>query len=149
MEQPQGLEDPLLLDHVCQLNKSIYGLKQAPRAWFLQLSQALMALRFIGSIVDTTSLFTLHHHDISIFVLIYVDDIIVTNNSSSSINAHITNLHCDFAVKDIRSLSYFLGIQVTRTSARLHLHQGNMLLICYIELINQPLLLVAQVQNYQ
>jgi hypothetical protein len=27
MEQPRGFVDPLLLDHVCRLHKSLYGLK--------------------------------------------------------------------------------------------------------------------------
>ncbi|XP_042962618.1 uncharacterized mitochondrial protein AtMg00810-like [Carya illinoinensis] len=79
--------------------------------------------RFNGSTVDT-SLFTFHLNDISVYVLIYVDDIIVASNSSSSIDHLITHLSAEFAVKDLGSLSYFLGIQVTKTSEGLHLSQG-------------------------
>lgn len=123
MEQPKGFEDPHLPDHVCRLHKSIYGLKQAPRAWFLRLSQALLALGFNSSTVDT-SLFTFHLNNISVYVLIYVDDIIIASNSSSSIGHLISHLGNEFAVKDLGPLSYFLGIQVTKTSEGLHLSQG-------------------------
>ena len=123
MEQPQGFEDSNFPDHVCFLHKSIYGLKQAPRTWFLRLSQALMELGFTASIVDT-SLFTFHHSTVCVFVLIYVDDIIVTSNADTAIDTLISNLGSEFAIKDLGELSYFLGIQVTKTENGLHLHQG-------------------------
>ena len=81
----------------------------------MRLSQALLAIGFNGSTVDT-SLFTFHLNDISVYVLIYVDDIIVASNSSSSIDHLITHLSAEFVVKDLGSLSYFQGIQVTKTS---------------------------------
>jgi len=82
MEQPKGFEDPAFPDHVCRLHKSLYGLKQAPRAWFMRLSQALLELGFTSSAVDS-SLFMFHLHSIHVFVLIYVDDILVCSNSPS------------------------------------------------------------------
>jgi hypothetical protein len=98
-------------------------LKQAPRAWFLRLSQALLDLGFTDSTVDT-SLFSLHHKFVSIFVLVYVDDIIVTSNTSNAVHALISQLKLEFALKDLGDLSFFLGIQATRDSNGLHLHQG-------------------------
>jgi hypothetical protein len=113
MEQPKGFEDPNFPDHVCLLHKSIYGLKQAPQAWFMRLSQALLDLGFSSSVVDTSH-FMFHHQSIHIFVLIYVDDILVSSNSPSAVSGLIAHLQRDFAVKDLRPLSYFLGIQATR-----------------------------------
>jgi hypothetical protein len=109
MEQPKGFEDPNFPDHVCLLHKSIYGLKQAPRAWFMRLSQALLELGFSSSAVDT-SLFFYHYQSMHIFVLIYVDDVLLSNNSPSAISGLIGHLQRDFAVKDLGALSYFLGI---------------------------------------
>jgi hypothetical protein len=123
MEQPKGLEDPTFPDHVCRLHKSIYGLKQAPRAWFMRLSQALLELGFSNSIMDT-SLFLFHQHSIHIFVLIYVDDILVSSNSPAVVSGLISHLHRDFAVKDLGPLSYFLGIQATRQPQALYLTQS-------------------------
>ncbi|GLT54061.1 hypothetical protein SLA2020_272930 [Shorea laevis] len=81
MEQPQGFVDPLLPDHVCQLHKSLYGLKQAPRAWFHRISQCLLELGFTASSVDT-SLFTYRISGIHIFLLVDVDNIILTGTHS-------------------------------------------------------------------
>ena len=77
MEQAQGFIDANHPDYVCRLHKTIYGLKQAPRAWFTRLCESLQALGFVESQVDY-SLFTVHSHNIHLFVLIYVDDIIIT-----------------------------------------------------------------------
>jgi transposase InsO family protein len=123
MEQPKGFEDTQHPDFVCRLHKSIYGLKQAPRAWFMRLSQALLEIGFTGSLVDT-SLFHYHSSSVSVFVLVYVDDIIVTSNSFPAITTLIDQLKNEFAVKDLGALSYFLGIQASRTTTGLHLHQG-------------------------
>jgi histone deacetylase 1/2 len=119
MEQPQGFEDSNLPDHVCLIHKSIYGL----RTWFLRLSQAFLELGFTASTVDT-SLFTYHHNNVCVFLLIYVDAIIVTSNAVTTIDSLIYNLSFKFAINDLGSLSYFLGIHVTKIENDLHLHQG-------------------------
>jgi hypothetical protein len=87
MEQPKGFVDETKPDYVYKLHKSLYGLKQAPRAWFCRLSQQLLELGFQESINDY-SLFTLHTAKIRIFVLIYVDDILVTGFDASTISTH-------------------------------------------------------------
>jgi hypothetical protein len=92
MEQPQGFVDSSCPDYVCRLHKAIYGLKQAPHAWFKRLSQALLDIGFIGLSVDT-SLFMFHCHLIHLFVLVYVDDIIVTGTHSSAIS-NLFNKFC-------------------------------------------------------
>jgi len=122
MEQPQGFIDETKPDFVCRLHKSLYGLKQAPRAWFQRLSQQLIELGFQASINDY-SLFTLHTDNTKIFVLIYVDDILVTGSCSTQIATLIRNLQSIFQVKDLGSLSYFLGVEADRTSQGLHLCQ--------------------------
>lgn len=82
MRQPPGFVDPIRPTHICQLRWSLYGLKQAPRAWFLQLSEFLLKLGFIGSAADT-SLFILRTSSYVMFMLIYVDDIILTSTPNA------------------------------------------------------------------
>ena len=100
MAQPKGFEDPTNPQFVCKLHKSIYGLKQAPRAWFNRLSTALLSLGFVSSQVDP-SLFTYHRDSNHAFLLVYVDDILVTSNVRSFIDELISNLQLDFAMKDL------------------------------------------------
>lgn len=57
------------------------------------------------------------------FILIYVDDIIVTSNILSYLGDFITTLTTHFALKDLGPLHYFLGIQVFRDSTGFHLTQ--------------------------
>jgi len=123
MEQPRGFVDKTHADFVCKLHKAIYGLKQVPRAWYTRLSQFLLDIGFTASLVDT-SLFLHTSGNIKIFLLIYVDDIIVTGTHPHVITALITRMQQEFPIKDLGPLNYFLGIQVTRTTDGLHLCQA-------------------------
>jgi hypothetical protein len=113
MRQPPGYEDKCNSDYVCKLDKAIYGLKQAPRAWYSRLSSKLHALGFVPSKGDT-SLFFLSNKQVTMFVLIYVDDIIVASSCQETTNHLLNNLEKDFALKDMGDLHYFLGIEVTK-----------------------------------
>jgi histone deacetylase 1/2 len=113
MKQPPGYENPSAPYHVCKLDKSLYGLKQAPRAWFAKLSSKLQELGFLASKADT-SLFIYIKSGIIIFVLVYVDDIIVTSSSNKAITSLLQDLSSTFALKDLGDLHYFLGIEVKR-----------------------------------
>jgi hypothetical protein len=58
------------------------------------------------------------------FILIYVDDILITGTHYSRIRLLLDPLKMDFALKDLGSLSLFLGIQATRDAHGLHLLQS-------------------------
>ncbi|PKU81836.1 Retrovirus-related Pol polyprotein from transposon TNT 1-94 [Dendrobium catenatum] len=77
MRQPPGFEDPNNPNAVCKLHKSLYGLKQAPRQWFQKLTTALQARGFRFSRSDPSLLIYTKYH-VQIYLLVYVDDIIVT-----------------------------------------------------------------------
>ncbi|KAJ1699274.1 hypothetical protein LUZ63_007786 [Rhynchospora breviuscula] len=122
MEQPPGFADPLKPYYVCKLNKALYGLKQAPRAWFQKLKHFLISHQFKPSQSDH-SLFIYMIKDVTIYILVYVDDIIVTGSDKEIIQTLIQALHCNFSIKDLGQLSYFLGIEVTHSITGLHLSQ--------------------------
>lgn len=111
MEQPPGFVDLTLPNHVCLLKRSLYGLKQAPRAWFDRLSQFLLHLGFYCSKADS-SLFIYHDSKLTIIFLIYVDDVLVVGNDDSCITSIIAKLGQKFAIKDLGSLHYFLGMKI-------------------------------------
>lgn len=111
MKQPLGYVDSRFPNHVCRLKKSLYGLKQAPRAWYARLTGYLCGLGFMRSKADS-SLLTRHSGASTIFILIYVDDIIITGTPGNHISLLLTQLQSVFAIKDMGSLHYFLGIEV-------------------------------------
>lgn len=76
-QQPPGFVDPTAPDHVCFLQKSLYGLKQAPRAWYQRFATYIRGLGFAASATDT-SLFVYKEGAATAYLLLYVDDIILT-----------------------------------------------------------------------
>lgn len=76
---------------MCKLDKVLYGLKQAPRAWYARVSSKLYDLGFKASKSDTY-LFIYSKGGVTIFMLIYVDDIIVTSSSSKAVTALLMDL---------------------------------------------------------
>ena len=78
--QPAGFVDSSRPDLVCRLNKSLYGLKQAPRAWYSRFTTLLLILGFTEAKSDT-SLFIYRRGDETAYLLLYVDDIVLTASS--------------------------------------------------------------------
>ena len=111
MRQPPGYENYSTPHYVCKLDKALYGLKQAPRAWYSRLSMQLQHLGFTSSKADT-SLFFYSKGNITVFVLVYVDDIIVASSSQEATTCLLKGLKLEFALKDLGDLHYFLGIEV-------------------------------------
>jgi histone deacetylase 1/2 len=98
MRQPPGFEKMSVPNYVCRLDKAIYGLKQAPRAWYSRLSSKLLKLGFRMSRSDT-SLFIYSKNGITIFMLIYVDDIIVTGSSQEAVTTLLCILRRTFHLR--------------------------------------------------
>ncbi|KAJ4779344.1 polyprotein [Rhynchospora pubera] len=122
MEQPPGFSDSNYPNYVCKLKKALYGLKQAPRAWFSKLKSFLLSHHFISSQADN-SLFFFHSTNTTIYVLVYVDDILITGNNTKAINELMQALDSQFSIKNLGHLNYFLGIEVTNNKSQLHLSQ--------------------------
>jgi hypothetical protein len=114
MRQPPGYQDANKPSYVCTLDKAIYGLKQAPRAWYSRLSTRLCELGFIPSKSDT-SMLIYNRSGVMMYMLIYVDDIIIASSSIEVVVALLRDLKVSFALKDLGDLHYFLGIEVKKS----------------------------------
>jgi hypothetical protein len=77
---------------------------------------------FVPSKGDT-SIFFLHAKAVMMYVLIYVDDIIVASSSPKATVALLRDLEKEFALKDLGEIHYFLGIEVTRRQQGIVLSQ--------------------------
>lgn len=98
---------------VCKLHKALYGLKQAPRQWYERLKAALVQFGFQGSKCDP-SLFVYTRGTNIVYLLVYVDDIIITGSSPAIISGLVNQLNSVFTLKQLGDLDYFLGIEVQK-----------------------------------
>ncbi|WVZ76852.1 hypothetical protein U9M48_024779 [Paspalum notatum var. saurae] len=89
--QPAGFMDPTRPEMVCRLNKSLYSLKQAPRAWYSRFATFLVTLGFTEAKSDM-SLFVYRRGDETAYLLLYVDDIVLTASSQDSLQRIVTSL---------------------------------------------------------
>ena len=102
-EQPTGFVDAEHPDHVCLLSRSLYGLKQAPRAWYQRMDGFLQQLGFSTTRSDT-SLFIYHQGTATAYLLLYVDDIILTASSPGLLQQLTARLRDEFALVDLGAL---------------------------------------------
>ncbi|CAN1222790.1 Retrovirus-related Pol polyprotein from transposon TNT 1-94 [Linum grandiflorum] len=114
MECPPGFDKPSP-DSVCLLHRSLYGLKQAPRAWF-ETFQALILTSGFQQSKNDPSLFTKTTTCGITVLLLYVDDMILTGSDDQGISEICNILNSQFMLKELGELSYFLGLQVTRSA---------------------------------
>ncbi|PKU83242.1 Retrovirus-related Pol polyprotein from transposon TNT 1-94 [Dendrobium catenatum] len=122
MKQPPGFIDSQQPDYVCKLHKSLYGLRQAPRQWYNKLTQSLIQFGFIFSKADPSLLIFTKSH-IQLYLLIYVDDLLLTGNDSTTIDRLLAMLRTQFSLKQLGTIGTFLGIQVHRNASTITLHQ--------------------------
>ncbi|XP_020682249.1 uncharacterized protein LOC110099447 [Dendrobium catenatum] len=96
--------------------------KPAPRQWFQKLTGFLQTHGFRFSHSDPSLLLHTHnntHH----YLLIYVDDILVTGDNSEAIQTLIRDMQTQFAMKQLGQIDFFLGIQVQHTKSGYFLTQ--------------------------
>ncbi|KAH9667538.1 hypothetical protein KPL70_021080 [Citrus sinensis] len=123
MCQPEGFVDLQKPSYVCKLKNALYGLKQAPRAWYDKLRDCLVTKWGLRNSRADTSLFCKRKQSSMIFILIYVDDILITGLNNAELEQFISEFSKVFALKDLGELSYFLGIEVSYVKDDIYLSQ--------------------------
>lgn len=110
MRQPLGYANKACPNHACLLQRSLYGLKQAPRAWFKRLSDYLLTASFRASKTDM-SLFIHSSAGSHVYLLVYVDDILVLGSDSTVVSLVFHGLANVFKMHDQGAPGFFLGIE--------------------------------------
>lgn len=87
-----------------------------------KLSEKLKSLKFYESQADN-SLFILKTKTKDVYILIYVDDILITSFNPNTINRTIASLKESFVVKELNDLHFFLGVEVVQSNEGLYLTQ--------------------------
>ena len=94
---------------VCQLKTPLYSLKQAPRAWHSKITQYLHQIGFKMSKSDN-SLFIRNNTRGQLFIIIYMDDLVIREEHIGDIEHTKKLLSSWFEMKDMKELNYFQGI---------------------------------------
>lgn len=122
MRLPSGVQRNSISD-VCRLRRSLYGLKQAPRAWFEKFYKTLHQLALTQSANDPYLFIRCSGAGITIF-LVYVEDIIITSTDMKGIHQLQESLHSSFYMKDLGTLTYFLGLEVHQLTQGIFVNQS-------------------------
>lgn len=109
VKQPKGYGDET--NKVCKLIKALYGLKESPRAWYECLDKFLISIGFVRSNVDFC-LYTLRTENDTVYLLIFVDDLLICGTDQSKIKRIKVLLSERFQMKDLGKIKEYLGITV-------------------------------------
>jgi len=107
------LEDLRGGNKVCRLREALYGLKQAGRQWHRRLNEKLHSLGLRPTNADPC-VFSTEQKEKTLFVLVYVDDILIFYRSKRDLDNICKGLLQDFDIKDLGEARYCLGIEITR-----------------------------------
>ena len=115
MEQPPGFVAQGESSLVCKLRRSLYGLKQSPRAWFEKFNSIVHAFGMKRSETDHSVFYCHTSSSGCVYLVVYVDDIVITRNDQEKIAQLKEHLFSHFQTKDLGKFEYFLGIEVAQS----------------------------------
>jgi hypothetical protein len=109
MAAPDGLGLPD--SATVKVIKALYGLKQSGRVWYKKIQALLKTLGFERTDSDW-SVFV--NKDKTLFVGVYVDDLVITGPSLTAIKALKVAISAAFPVKDLGNIKMCLGLHIVR-----------------------------------
>ena len=117
MSQPEGFESNERPNQVCKLKRSIYGLKQASRSWNIHFDETVKEFGFIKN-VDEPCVYKKTSGRTIVFLILYVDDILLIGNDIPMLQSVKLWLSNKFSMKDLGEASYILGIKIYRDRSK-------------------------------
>ena len=97
----------------CCLKKSIYGLKQTSRQWYLKFDSTIRKFGFQENI-DDNYVYAKFKNGKCIFLVLYVDDILLSSSDVSLLLETKKFLSSKFDMKDLGEASFVLEIEIHR-----------------------------------
>ncbi|GJZ18409.1 retrovirus-related pol polyprotein from transposon TNT 1-94 [Tanacetum coccineum] len=113
MRQPPGFEEGTS-NKVCLLKKSLYGLKQSPRQWYKRFDVYMISNGFNCSNYDSCVYFKEFAPGMYIYLLLYVDDMLIACKSKSEIEYTKGLLRKEFDMKELGPARKILGMEIVR-----------------------------------
>ncbi|GKF08661.1 retrotransposon protein, putative, ty1-copia subclass [Tanacetum coccineum] len=102
---------------VCKLYRSIYGLKQASRSWNKRFDKEIKKYGFTQN-PDEPCVYKRASGSINVFLILYVDDILLIGNNIPMLQDVKSWLGKCFAMKYLGEAAYILGIKIYRDRSR-------------------------------
>ncbi|GJR52308.1 retrotransposon protein, putative, ty1-copia subclass [Tanacetum coccineum] len=113
MRQPHGFEEGTG-NKVCLLKKSLYSLKQSPRQWYKRFDMYMISNGFSRNNYDNCVYFKEFAPAMYIYLLLYVDDILIACKSKSEIEYTKGLLRKGFDMKELGPARKILGMEIVR-----------------------------------
>nr|GEW44594.1 reverse transcriptase [Tanacetum cinerariifolium] len=107
MRQPPGFEEGTG-NKVCLLKKSSYGLKQSPRQWYKRFDVYMISNEFSRSSYDSCVYFKESAPGMYIYLLLYVDDMLIASKSISEIEYTKGLPRKEFDMKELHPERYLV-----------------------------------------
>ncbi|GJS52670.1 retrotransposon protein, putative, ty1-copia subclass, partial [Tanacetum coccineum] len=120
MRQPPGFEEGTG-NKVCLLKKYLYGLKQSPRQWYKRFDVYMISNGFSRSNYDNCIYFKEFAPGMYIYLLLYVDDMLISCKSKSEIEYTKGLLRKEFDMKELGPARKILGMEIVRDRGSLTL----------------------------
>jgi hypothetical protein len=112
MRQLPGFEVEGQCDKVCLLKRSLYGLKQSPRQWYIRFDDYILSKGFKKSCYDNCVYYRKYTKGEFVYLLLYVDDMLVACKDRAEINATKQLLMCEFDMKELGDAKKILGMEI-------------------------------------
>ncbi|KAM1535363.1 hypothetical protein ACFX1Z_014373 [Malus domestica] len=114
MCQPDGYTVKGKENLFCKLKKSLYGLKQSPRQWYLRFNKFMRGQNYSRSQYDHCVYFKKLQDGSFIYLLIYVDDMLIASKNVEEIEKLKKQMKNEFEMKDLGEAKKILGMEITR-----------------------------------
>ena len=115
VNEPKGYETDE--NKVYKLKRALYGLRESPRAWYDCFHKFIEKLNFVRSNYDYC-LYVNNTSKDSIFILVFVDDLLICCKNKSIINEIKESLMKRFAMKDLGKIGNYIGIDIDYSEDR-------------------------------
>lgn len=103
------------------LKKSLYGLKQSPRQWNQCFNQFMKKIQFTRSQSDSWVYVKKMSDGSYIYLLFYVDDMLVASKNKQDIKSLKKLLSTEFEMKDLGTAKKILGMEISRDMSQFRL----------------------------
>ena len=117
MVQPEGFTQHRHEHLVCKSKKLQYGLKQSLRQWYKRFNSYMIQIGYKRCEYDCCVYVKSLGDGSSIFLLLYVDDMLIAAKSMSEVNKLKNLLSREFNMKDLGAAKKNLGIEIPRERA--------------------------------